>query len=58
MDQKKFLKLNDIEAHKIVFHLSNYVWNIVVKWTHFETSTVEEQFLGAIYSCRRIWKIQ
>ena len=58
MEQKRFLKLNDIEAYKIAFHLSNYVWNIVVKWTHFETSTVEEQFLGAIYSCRRIWKIQ
>ena len=50
MDQKKFLKLNDIEAYKIAFHLSNYVWNIVVKWTHFERSTVGEQFIGAIDS--------
>jgi hypothetical protein len=27
MEQKKFLKLNDIEAYKISFHLSNYVWD-------------------------------
>ena len=50
MEQKKFLKLNDIEAYKIAFHLSNYVWNIVVKWTHFERSTVGEQFVSAIDS--------
>ena len=50
MKQKKFLKLNDIEAYKIAFRLSNYVWNIVVKWKHFERSTVGEQFVGAIDS--------
>jgi len=32
MEHKKFLKLNDIEAYKIAFHLSNYVWSIVIKW--------------------------
>ena len=31
MEQEKFLKLNDIEAYKIAFHLSNYVWNVVTK---------------------------
>jgi len=54
MEQKRFLKLNDIEAYKIAFHLSNYVWNIVVKWTHFERSTVGEQFIGAIDSIQQI----
>lgn len=29
--EKKFLKLNDIEAYKISFHLSNYVWELVMK---------------------------
>lgn len=50
MEQKKFLKLNDIEAYKIAFHLSNFVWNVVVKWMHFERTTVGEQFIEAIDS--------
>ncbi len=50
MEPKKFLKLNDIEAYKIAFHLSNYVWNIVIKWKHFERSTVGEQFVEAVDS--------
>jgi hypothetical protein len=48
MEQKKFLKLNDIEAYKIAFHLSNYVWHIVIKWKHFERSTVGEQLVEAV----------
>lgn len=31
----KYLKLNDISAYKIAFNLSNYVWNIVMKWEWF-----------------------
>ena len=50
MEPKKFLKLNDTEAYKIAFHLSNYVWNIVIKWKHFERSTVGEQFVEAVDS--------
>ena len=50
MEQKKFLKLSDIEAYKISFHLSNFVWNVVVKWMHFEKTTVGEQFVEAIDS--------
>jgi hypothetical protein len=30
--EQKYLTLNDISAYKIAFHLSNYVWDIVVKW--------------------------
>ena len=50
MEQKKFLKLNDIEAYKVAFHLSNYVWNIVIKWAYFENSTVGEQFTKSVDS--------
>ena len=50
MEQKKFLKLNDIEAYRIAFHLSNYVWNVVTKWRHFERSTIGEQFVEAVDS--------
>jgi len=47
MDEKKFLKLNDIDAYKIAFRLSNYVWNIVVKWNGLSQRTVGEQFIRA-----------
>lgn len=44
---EKYLKLNDIDAYKIAFHLSNYVWNIVIKWDYFAKRTVGEQFVEA-----------
>jgi four helix bundle protein len=44
---EKYLKLNDIDAYKISFHLSNYIWNLVIQWKHFERSTVGEQFVEA-----------
>ena len=47
METRKFLKLNDIEAFRISFHLSNYVWDIVLKWTGFSQRTVGEQFVRA-----------
>ena len=50
MDTKKFLKLNDIEAFRISFHLSNYVWNTVLNWSNFSQRTVGEQFVKAVDS--------
>jgi len=43
----KFLNLSDVGAYKIAFHLSNYVWDIVVKWEYFAKKTVGEQFVRA-----------
>jgi four helix bundle protein len=43
----KYLKLNDIDAYKIAFHLSNYVWDVVGKWEYFAKRTVGEQFVSA-----------
>jgi len=48
--EKKFLKLNNLDAYKISFHLSNYVWNIVVKWDYFTKDTVGKQFARSIDS--------
>jgi|SRR5450631_48331 len=48
--QKKYLTLNDIEAYKLSFHLSNYVWNIVIGWNHFAQNTVGSQFVNAVDS--------
>ncbi|MCK5823029.1 MAG: four helix bundle protein [Bacteroidales bacterium] len=44
---KKYLKLNDVNAYKIAFNLSNYVWNIVIKWEWFAKDTVGNQFVRA-----------
>ena len=50
METKKYLKLSDIESYRISFHLSNYVWDIVIKWNSFSQRTVGEQFVKAIDS--------
>ena len=50
METRKFLKLNDIEAFRISFHLSNYVWDVVLKWSGFSQRTVGEQFVKAVDS--------
>ncbi len=39
--------MSDVGAYKIAFHLSNYVWDIVVKWEYFAKKTVGEQFVRA-----------
>ena len=43
--EKEYLKLNNIASYKRAFHLSNYVWNIVIKWDNFCKHTVGEQFV-------------
>ena len=45
-----YLRLNDIDCYKRSFHLSNYVWNIVMKWSWFEKRVVGAQFTAAIDS--------
>ena len=50
LETKKYLKLSDIESYRIAFHLSNYVWDIVIKWNSFSQRTVGEQFVKAIDS--------
>jgi len=47
---KKYLKLNDISAYKIAFNLSNYIWNIIIKWDYFQKETVGKQYVKAIDS--------
>ena len=47
---KKYLQLNDIDAYKIAFNLSNYVWSIVIEWNCFSRDTVGKQFVKAVDS--------
>lgn len=46
-NEKKFLKLNDVECYKLSFHLSNYIWEIVIKWDWFAKNSVGLQFTKA-----------
>lgn len=48
--EKKFLKLNDLDAYKISFHLSNYIWDIIINWDYFAKDTVGKQFTRSIDS--------
>ena len=41
---------NDLSAYKLSFELSNLVWEIVLKWDHFDRETVGKQYVKAIDS--------
>ena len=45
---KKYLKLNDVKSYRIFFHLSNHLWNIILKWDWFAKKTVGTQFVRAM----------
>jgi len=48
--EKKYLKLNDIDVYKISFNLSNYVWDLVLKWNRLGLDTVGKQFVRSVDS--------
>lgn len=48
--EKRFLRLNDIGAYKVAFELSNYVWEVVLKWDVLAKKTVGDQFIRAVDS--------
>lgn len=48
--EKKYLKLNDIDSNKVAFNLSNYVWDLIVKWDRFNSDTVGKQFVRSVDS--------
>lgn len=50
MENRKFLRLNDITVYRISFELSNYTWKIVVKWDVFAKKTIGDQFVRAVDS--------
>ena len=37
----------DIKAYKIAFDLSNYVWDLVIKWEYFARDAVGKQYVKA-----------
>jgi four helix bundle protein len=46
-NNKKYLTIDDIEAYRIAFELSNYVWDIVITWNYFARDTIGNQFVRA-----------
>lgn len=44
---KKYLELKDINAYRVAFDLSNYIWDIVIKWNYFVKDTVGKQLVKA-----------
>lgn len=50
MENKRFLKLNDIGAYKIAYNLSNYVWDIIISWDYFAKDTIGKQFARSVDS--------
>ncbi len=45
-----YLKLNDLNSYKVAYNLSNYVWDVVVKWDYFSKDTIGKQWVRSIDS--------
>ncbi len=43
--EKNYLTLNSIDAYKTAFDLSNYVWDLVIRWDNFAKFTVGKQLV-------------
>nr|WKN40347.1 four helix bundle protein [Tunicatimonas sp. TK19036] len=39
-----------MDAYRVAFHLSNLVWNEVIRWDYFAKDTVGKQFVNAVDS--------
>ena len=50
MIEKNYLKISQIEAYNISKDLSNFTWDIVIKWDYFARDTVGKQFVRAVDS--------
>jgi len=47
---EKYLRLNDINAYKTAFSLSNYVWEIIITWDYFARDTIGKQLVRSVDS--------
>lgn len=44
---KKYLNFSDLDAYKRAFNLSNFIWDIVIKWEYFSKITVGKQIVDS-----------
>ena len=49
-NERRFLRLADIECYRISFVLSNVVWNVVLQWPPFAQQTIGSQFVRSVDS--------
>ena len=45
MMEKNYLKFDSIDAYNTAYSLSNYIWDIVIKWDNFAKFTVGKQLV-------------
>ncbi|NMB56496.1 four helix bundle protein [Candidatus Beckwithbacteria bacterium] len=45
-----FLKLNNLNSYKIAFNISNYIWEIIIKWDNFSRNSFGSQLVRSIDS--------
>lgn len=50
MEKKEYLTVDKLSCYKSSFDLSNFAWNLVVKWQHFAKQPIGEQLVTAIDS--------
>ena len=50
INEKNSLKLEDINAYKKAYRLSNRIWRIILKWGIFEKETIGKQYMRAVDS--------
>ncbi|MFQ5448362.1 MAG: four helix bundle protein [Saprospiraceae bacterium] len=48
--EKSYLTLSKIDAYMIAYKLSNYVWQVVMKWESLSRWTVGKQYIEAVDS--------
>ncbi len=47
---KKYLIIQDLSCYKRSFDLSNFLWDIVLKWDNFAKYTIGSQYINAVDS--------
>ena len=50
MEERKHIQLNDIDAYKVAFNLSNYIWARAERWEPLAKNTVGAQYTKAVDS--------
>lgn len=50
MEKKEYLTVDKLSCYKKSFDLSNFAWELVLRWQHFAKQTIGEQLVTAIDS--------
>lgn len=50
MDKREYLTVDKLSCYKRSFELSNFVWDVVMRWQFFAKQTVGDQLVRAVDS--------